>query len=203
LNVFIATNGSLLDEEMAHRLIDVRLSKIMISLDATTAETYRKMRNSVAFEKVKKNILGLLELRSRLGVDFPLVRVNFLRTALNAHEADDFLSFWKDKVDMVGFQDQLGIPGVESSWLATSDRSAFRNFRCSFPFKHIVVATDGRLLPCCTFSGEKHSLGNIKTLSIREAWTGAYIESLRALHREGKYKENPVCSHCVGNGGPE
>lgn len=200
LNVFIATNGTMLNGETARRLIDSGLSKIMVSLDATTAETYRRMRNSDRFDEIVKNILGLLEIRARMGASWPLVRVNFLRTHVNVSEADGFARFWGDKADMVGFQDQVGIPGKKNDWIKNSVdlRFSFSDFRCSFPFKHIVVAASGNLLPCCTFSGERLPLGNLREMTIKQAWESPWNVQLRSIHKSGNYRANPVCEHCVG-----
>ena len=35
----------------------------------------------------------------------PLVRVNFVKTTNNEFELDDFIEFWKEKVDMIGVQE--------------------------------------------------------------------------------------------------
>ncbi len=48
LNVYFATNGLLLSAEMARRLIEAGLSKVMVSLDATTPETFSLSAESSA-----------------------------------------------------------------------------------------------------------------------------------------------------------
>jgi radical SAM protein with 4Fe4S-binding SPASM domain len=195
LNVYVATNGTKLDRETAAGLIDAGLSKVMISLDAASAATYRKMRNSDLFDTVIRNINGLLELREELGVSWPLVRVNFLRTDLNAGDAEPFLEYWKDRADMIGFQDLLGIPGVTAG--GAPDLS---KVHCSFPYKQIVVAANGDLLPCCTFSGNDLPLGNIyrRKDSITKAWTSPWMDTLRRIHYAGRADLCHTCAHCLG-----
>ena len=36
-----------------------------------------------------------------------LIRVNFVRTNINEHELEDFIEFWKDKVEMIGIQEMV------------------------------------------------------------------------------------------------
>lgn len=211
LNIYFASNGLLLNEEMGRRLIDAGLSKIMISLDAITPETFKIMRNSTRYEKVVENIHNFLDLRERMGVSWPMVRVNFLKTKLNAHEAEAFIDLWADVADAIGFQNQVGLPGIDDDLLPDNgvsiDLGMLHNkkkeFKCSFPFKLMVVDCDGNILPCCTFSGRELAMSNINDTTIKEAWESAKMRELKDLHRRGGYLENPVCAHCVRSSGAE
>ena len=193
LNIYFATNGLLLNQEMAQQLIDSKVSKIMISLDATTPETFMAMRRSKGFERIVANIHRLLEMRTD---GYPLVRVNFLETPVNAHESEAFISQWQGVADMLGFQQQVGLPGVEYELLTDVD-----NFQCAFPFKLVVIDCDGNILPCCTFSGREMPLGNIADMTIAQAWNSKRMTWLRGIHLQGDYAANPVCAHCVGGCG--
>jgi len=193
LNVYFATNGSLLTEANRERAIDVGVSKLMISLDATTPETFLAVRRSSDLERIEENIRELINLRERRGVTWPKVRVNFLKTALNAHEADEFIERWTGVADSIGFQDQVGVPGGP-----TDDAKDRRDFHCAFPFKMLVVDSGGEILPCCTFSGRSMSLGNISSTTLEEAWNCDRMNALRRSHVDGTWKSNPVCAHCVG-----
>jgi MoaA/NifB/PqqE/SkfB family radical SAM enzyme len=200
LNVYFATNGLLLREPYALKLIDAGLSKVMVSLDADTPETFRLMRQSTRFDEVVANIHTLLALRHRLGVTWPLVRVNFLKTATNMHEAEAFLKRWTGVADMVGFQDRVGLPGTENDFTLT-DPALVRNldsFKCAFPFKSLIIEHTGGVLPCCTFSGRLLRLGYLQTMTLQQAWTSPEMLALQALHRRGGFRDHPVCAHCVG-----
>ena len=191
LNVYFATNGLLLSKDVARQLIEAKVSKIMISLDATTPETFEVMRHNKQFNKIVSNILGLLEVREEMGVDYPLVRVNFLKTELNAHEAEDFKKQWDGIADMVGYQVQVAVPGMDYQLPEKKD------FRCSMPFKMVAIQANGDLHPCCTFAGRLMTLGNIKTMTIKEAWNSKQMRDLRELHRSGNYEQNPICKECI------
>jgi len=190
LNVYFATNGLLLSEHVAQQLIDCGVSKVMVSLDAATPETFFKMRKSPHFERICDNIRRLIEMRQ----DGPLVRVNFLQTEVNAHEAQAFVEMWSGVADMLGFQTQVGLPGVEYDLLATPD-----DFACAFPFKLVVIDCDGNILPCCTFSGREMPIGHIEQDTIHAAWHSDRMTQLRYIHALGQYESNPVCRHCVGS----
>ena len=197
LNVYFATNGLLLTRERAAELMDAGLSKVMVSLDATTAATFSLMRRSTKLADIERNIRGVLELRRERGTTWPLVRVNFLRTPDNQHEARAFVDRWEGIVDSVGFQRQVRMPGVVDDLLG-EDGSEGEAFRCSFLSKLLVVDSGGDILPCCTFSGREMAVGNIEGTTLEEAWRSERRRALARLHAEGKALTNPTCAHCVG-----
>jgi hypothetical protein len=39
--------------------------------------------------------------------------------------------------------------------------------------------------------------GNIRDMTVQEAWMGEAMQSLKRLQVEGRYANNPVCRHCI------
>jgi radical SAM protein with 4Fe4S-binding SPASM domain len=195
LNVYFATNGILLTQPIAQKLITAGVSKIMVSLDAVTPETFKLMRDSDQFDEIVQNIRNFIDLRNSLGLTHPLVRVNFLRTTVNAHEAESFVKQWTGVADTIGLQVQVGLPGVDDEFFDTKNLT--NSFRCSFPFKLLVIDSGGNILPCCTFSGREMPLGHIQTMTLEGAWKSSQMSHLKTLHRKGDYALNPVCAHCI------
>jgi radical SAM protein with 4Fe4S-binding SPASM domain len=200
LNVYFATNGLLLTEEVARALIEVGVSKIMVSLDAVTPETYEAMRRSKDLLRIEENIRRLLVLRSALGVEHPAVRVNFLRTRTNAHEEAEFVARWDGVADSIGIQSEVALPGVDEDLPSPAPEG--RAFRCSFPFKQLVIDHAGDILPCCTFSGRLMPLGNIATTTIAAAWNSPGMLALQSLHHRALGLTNPICAHCIRGTSP-
>lgn len=198
LNMYFATNGLLLDGDRARALIDEGVSKVMISLDAATPETFQIMRSSKEFDRVTQNIRDFIALRNSLGRRFPLVRVNFVQTKKNIHELDQFVKQWEGLVDMFGFQRQVQLPDREDDLLPAPITDDPAGFRCSFPFKLMVIDARGDILPCCTFSARPMALGNIRAMSIKQAWDSQPIQFLRDTHLKSGYASIPICKHCVG-----
>lgn len=196
LNVYFATNGLLLTRARSRSLIDAGVTKILISIDAVEPETYRTMRGGDYLATVEKNIRGFIEERDALGLRFPLVRVNFLRTELNVDEADRFLERWEGVADMVGYQTQVSVPGSGGEPLR-ADEDLSGPFRCSFPSKLLVIDSEGQILPCCTFSGRSMPLGKLGEVSLSKAWDSFAMNKLRRLHQEGRGLEDPICSFCI------
>ena len=199
LNIYFSTNGTKLTESNSIKLIESGVSKIMVSLDAVTPETFRLMRHSERFEEIIENVERFIRIRNSMGKTNPLLRVNFVKTDLNIHESDTFITFWKDKADALGFQDLVSVPGVKNK----NTKPHKRNFRCSFPFKLSVVDVNGDVLPCCPFSGREMPIGAVRSTeaNIKTAWESKRRQDLINLHERGGYEENPICKHCINSGG--
>ena len=196
LNVYLVTNGTLLSAKRRDSMLNSGITKVFISVDAATSETYNKQRLSGKFNLVVNNILEFVNERNRRGLRYPLVRVSFLRNSLNAHEEEDFRDFWKDKVDILSFQKMNDLPDLDSG-ITIEDNEA-ESQGCTFPAKQLVVDSEGNILPCCKMGGQKLALGNIENMTLSEAWSSENMLDLQLMHRENRWKENPICKRCIG-----
>jgi len=192
-NVYISSNGSLLSKDRAESLIEAGLTKIFISLDATNEETYYRQRGQRNYKKVVENIMNLIEIRGK--GKFPIVRVNFLKTEINRGQEGEFVRMWEGIADIVGIQIMNELPDKESGVQREEDRR--ESYRCSFPFKQLVVNHAGQILPCCVMYGAKMPLGNIADMTLKEAWNSQQMKDLQKLHFEGRFAENPYCRRCI------
>ena len=197
LNVYMVTNGTLLNAKRRASMLDSGITKVFISVDAATSGTYSKQRLSGKFDLVVKNILDFVEERDRQGLKYPLVRVSFLRNALNIHEEEAFREFWQDKVDMLAFQKMNDLPDLDSG-LTLNGRVTEEPRGCTFPFKQLVVDHEGDILPCCKMGGKKLLLGNIDTMTLKAAWNSDKMKDLQLMHKENRWRDNPVCKRCIG-----
>ena len=94
LDIFMHTNGFLLDKEISKEIIGAGLTQLCISIDASNKNTFKKVRNSSAYEKIVNNLLNFIELRNGKGLKLPIVRVSFVVTQLNYKEKEKFIKLW-------------------------------------------------------------------------------------------------------------
>ena len=145
------------------------------------------------------NILDFIAERDRRALRYPLVRVSFLRNALNMHEEEAFREFWQGKVDMIAFQKMNDLPDLDSGITIKEQNTEVEG--CTFPFKQLVVDYQGDILPCCKMGCKKLALGNIKNMTLETAWNSPKMKSLQLIHKENRWAENPICQRCItGNG---
>jgi Predicted Fe-S oxidoreductases len=198
VDIYLSTNGLLLNKTVMEQFIKAGLTRIQISIDATTESTYNLVRPGGNFERVINNIETLINIKKKMSSLTPLIRVNFVRTELNESELESFVDYWIDKVDMIGIQEMVK-PPISSKNVGSKTTQDKRQigFKCSFPYKQLVINNEGDILPCCTFYGEQLKLGNIKSNTISEIWKSDKIKNLRKIHKEGQYYLNEVCKKCV------
>ena len=200
LDIYFSTNGILLTKKISENLIKVGLTRLQVSIDAVTQETYDKVRPGGSLKKVIENLENFLKIRKELNSVTPLVRVNFVKTTTNEFELEEFLSFWNKKVDMIGVQEFIKPTKVKEE--VKSKKTFIRkDFKCSFPFKQLVINNEKQVLPCCTFWGEELALQKIsKPEDLKVAWNSEKMRNLRQKHLDGNYADIPQCKNCVQGG---
>ena len=183
---------------MADFILQCGITRLNISLDAATPETYKAVRGG-DLDLVEKNIKYILDNRDK---DYgPLVRVSFCIQDINQHEKEMFRDKWEPKVDSVEFQDLHtfeNLEKLETGNVLFEDKYLTENKKfCYSPFSYLAIWSDGTVSPCCTFHGQKLSLGNINSpsTSLSGIWKGTQMTSLRKQFNEGKL--NSVCEDCL------
>ncbi len=200
IDIYFSTNGILLNKDISEKLITSGLTRIQVSLDAFTQQTYDKVRPGGDLKKIVKNVNRFLELKEKYNAKIPLLRVNFVKTELNEFELDNFMNFWKDKVDMIGVQEFIKPTKVKNQ-IKSKKTIKKKNFKCSFPFKQLVINNEKQVLPCCTFWGEELALQKVeKPEDLMDAWNSPKMIDLRNKHLEGRYQEIPQCKNCIDGG---
>ncbi len=197
-DIAITTNAMLLTRERGRRLIEAGLTRIQISIDAYTRETYEQVRKGGDFDRVVQNTLDFIETRNQMGA-LPIIRVSFLNREENTHEVDDFCAFWQSKVDYLTVQ-KCFKPITLSEY---KEESAWRfdmpplDFHCGQPNQYMIVRVDGSTVACDSMPGHRRILPNAKDHTIEEIWNSSAFTELRALHLRGEYYKDDICNHCI------
>ena len=195
LNVYMVTNGTVLNKKRRESLLASGITKVFISLDAVSEETYNKQRLSGQFKKVENNVMKLIDLRNKNKQTFPLIRVSFLKNAINIHEKEDFKKRWQGKADIINFQTMNEVPDVTTGLLI--EKTNMPEKGCNFPFKQLVVDHLGNILPCCKLAGKKLTVGNIKNMTLQQAWNSEKYVHLRKIHKNGDWINFKTCYECM------
>jgi len=192
--IFFITNGIGLSEQISLRLIDSGLTKLMISIDAFSSETYKLIRKSNKYERIVKNVRRFVALRDERKKKLPLVRVSFLVTPENQHEADAFVQYWNQEVEFVALQNLLDV--TDTSAVDLNDAAKF-DFKCAMPNFRVTVKADGTMKPCCVFYGDQLDFGNISETSIQAMWNNTEWREFQDMHAAGRWADHDVCRECV------
>lgn len=202
VDVHMNSNGLLLDEGVAEKILDSNITKLFIGFDAFSKDIYEQVRVGSNYDKVIKNIQYLIDLKEKRNQIFPIIRISFVRTSINEKEIEDWYHFWKDKVDYITLQEYLSPVLDKSKNNLISENSKRKIYKvseitCNSPFERAIIRGDGHILPCCAPFATQMSLGNILDNKLQDIWNGETANSLRHYFTENKWLEHPLCSQCL------
>jgi radical SAM protein with 4Fe4S-binding SPASM domain len=198
-DIMITTNAVLLTERMSEALLESGLTRLQVSLDAATRETYARVRRNSNYDKVRANVDRFLELRAKRNARVPVVRMSMVRMSVNEHEITDFIKQWSDTADYIAIQ-EFSAPEpnrAEFEALLADSRMVLGEFRCPQPWQRLIVLGDGSVLPCCSQFAQELTLGNARQTPIRDLWMSERMHRLRDLHRRAQHAQEPTCARCV------
>ncbi len=89
--IYISTNGILLDDQWAHKLVAYECSVVNVSLNAAVPETHRSLTRSPGFHAIINNLKYLIGLKKQVGCVGPFVSLSFVMVAENILELPNFI----------------------------------------------------------------------------------------------------------------
>lgn len=223
MNVSMISNGTLIDDEAAEKLLEHDMNHIAISFDGATPETYESIRRGADFDEVIENVRRLCSLRDERGADTRIDMAPVIFAEENLDELDVFLSVAEDTgVDGVRFNDLKqstpnDLDGISGKSLAEADidpeyvqrkfdearreadrRGLYVKFpgdesRCDEPWRMLQVTTKGKVRPGCTCPWGIY-MGDI----IEEGLDGIWNNERFVEWRRSMTSDNPqqVCKDC-------
>jgi len=185
IDIRIITNGSLLNRDKAYRLVDAGVTFFSISIDACSAETYKKIKGNNNFQKLRENLLLLRELQKD---ELPLIRTSFYPCPENRDEEEQFVDAFSPLSDFIDIQPFTSPEPDEAAPVAPF---------CDIPFRRLSIFADGEVAPCCTFFSRKLIVGNVISQTIEEIWNSQKMNCIRDMFV--KRKTSGICRTCLSS----
>ena len=190
-NLKINTNASLLDEKMAHAILESGVKTLVFSADAASKKLYDELRVNGDLNKILKNIKKFQDIKVKKYPDSKIItRVSGVKvnTEQNLDEMD---KFWGSLVDQVAFVDYVPWENVYISKLSKVKTP------CSDLWRRMFVWWDGKVNPCDVDYKSELSVGNIFDNNISELWKSKEYNSLRKKHLSKLRSKISPCNKCV------
>lgn len=163
LRVGLVTNGILLTQ-----IIDLapRLEYVRVSIDASTSDTYKKVKGTPHFNKVCDNIKKVVDNGCYIGISFVV-------TEDNKHEIDEFHNLaLKLGVDYAQIKPELKVCDMESQVKGIKGDKFFVTERYNIDKESMtqcriagligILGATGKLYYCCVHRGkEEFEIGNL------------------------------------------
>lgn len=128
-DVYTISNGTLLSDDLARKLVENDLNKLTISLDAATPETYALIRPPGRFEDVLSGLKSITSWKRQLRRAQPLVQLAFVGMKSNIEEFPRVVELAHELgVEEVCLQAMGEYPGLENESVAAHHKALGRRF---------------------------------------------------------------------------
>lgn len=87
--ILMVESFDLFTKERVDKIFETDVNRIELSLDATTKETYEKLKVGANWERVMDDLKYLVAEKKRRGTPFPYLFVRFIVTSENVNEIPD------------------------------------------------------------------------------------------------------------------
>lgn len=193
-HVSINTNGTLLSKKTARALLESGLDHIEISLDAFSQETFKKLKNVNAYQKVVTNIENLIAMKNQ---DYPgfKISLSFVKQKVNLHEVDAFHACWSKKVDHVNIREIHHHGNLIDGQGQYKRHKRNNRHPCPYLWNRMIIQHNGDVRFCENDWKAEHKLGNVQSKSLKEIWHSTAYNALRQSHVVGTF-DHPFCKKC-------
>ncbi len=206
--VVLSTNGMLLDDTMAEKIVQSGLSKIVISMDGFSQQTYEAYRKGGELSRIKYGIEALSKIKKQLKKNNPKLVVQALVTSHNEHELNA-IKEWVCSLNNVKFvKKSLQIyknfnllPKQESykryrfSENQWNRKKKYLN-RCFRIWSQCVITVQGDVVPCCFDKKAQYVMGNVNNQSLNELWRNEAFQRFRKAVLENR-RQFLICQNCT------
>lgn len=191
IEVMFNTNATALTEQMSHKILEAGIDSVFFSVDSIIPEEFNKMRPGADYHQVVKNIKNFIKIKDEGNYRHVQTRTSMVVMPTNAHEVEEYTSFWLPIVGIVGYGEWVV---HSSSHGEVEDYNP--DFVCSQPFQRMFIMYDGVCTPCCVDDGRGYVLGNVTKNTVKEVWHGDIYKKLRDAQTSGNYKDIDICKRC-------
>jgi len=191
IHTTIYTNGSMIDEVKANKLLDYQniIDRIIFSVPGKDTKTYYE-NTGLSFDTVYNNV-------KQFG------SINNNRIPTTAHTPnfsgiisymEEWLSIWKPLVNTAN-------PTAMYNWAGDIEDSMITQAQKSYcgRLNVIHVLWDGRVCLCCMDADGKIILGDANKHTMIEIYNNARYRMYRDMHRQGKWDQVELCDKCNMN----
>lgn len=198
--LFISTNGLLLSEDVCRKIVAAGIDEVRFSMQGTDRVGYDKMRVNGDYDLFVKNVRLLLQVRNALGSEVPFISLSTSVTKETKKAKDDFKMFWSDIVDSLNIDvtSFVYVEHLDEVKEYLDDELVDRTHKpCIGVMTKLAVTWNGDITACCSDYDGKLVIGNIRNISIKEAWESGKLNGIReVVGKACNHERIAMCSKC-------
>jgi hypothetical protein len=196
--IYTDTNGALADRPHLEAVIAAGLDSIKFSINAGTAETYKKIHGHDAFETVLENLKICYELKQKHNKKLKIM-VSFVVTNQNENEIGLLKGMVEPYIDNYIVHPISVRHNCENDMrngLEPNMGKHIQKIPCFMVFARLHITFDGYLTACCQDYNYELLLADLKSTPINEAWRSKNALKLREAHLK-KDVGGFLCDNCI------
>lgn len=192
------TNGSLLTEDKARRLLSTRrIPWFNVSMQGGNKETYER-NMGLEWERTITNVERLIEINRELGSPAQ-IRANMCVGGPSIASVEDFKARWSrfpEVLICLGAYSNFG--GLGKDEVGDAPWRGIKRQVCDRGTRHVYVFWNGDVGQCCFDLIGSIVYGNVTEQSLYDIWDSPKARASRAAHWELRVKDMPpICHACT------
>jgi radical SAM protein with 4Fe4S-binding SPASM domain len=191
----IITNGSMLSESIADKLLEIGVEMLEFSVDADNRDDYDIVRKGLNFEKLVNTIQMVFKKRNKMGSETKIIA-----SAINQKgiDVDKVEQYWLPYVDNFQKRKYLtwGINAPEHSADDTPYLPPEERIPCPFIFERLNIDSRGKVMVCGYDIEANTDMGNVVETTIQSIWHSKEFEFYRQKHLSRCGDEIEMCKNC-------
>lgn len=196
---FFNTNGFLMDEAFAIKIIESGVDSVKFSINAA-AKSYKLIHGGGSYGQVIENLKIFDRVRKGKGSCCHLY-VSYVATKYTIDEAEIVERDTREYSDEFMFMKANNRGGsadeVDKELYAGVDEYTYI-FPCSQIFNNVYVTSEGYMVACCQDFDNQMVLEDLHEISVGEAWNGKYFTEFRSRFLKKEFK-GLMCENCLLN----
>jgi len=196
----LSTNGMMLNEKNAEKILDSGLDMVKIAISGFTQETYGREHRGGDIETILGNVLSLGRLKKQKGAD-TIILLDYILFDHNEDEIDLVKAFCDENDILMSVR--TGRPSFGGFEVGIQETSTaplkVTTHLCDWLWKIMSITWDGKSIPCCEYSfvGNPVVLGeHNSSKAVVDIWNGETYRNYRDAHINQGRTVSSVCSKC-------
>jgi radical SAM protein with 4Fe4S-binding SPASM domain len=198
--IWITTNGSLLNPTINRLLVEAGLDLIKISVYGISEEDYRNFSHiKLDYPKFLENLRDLYDHHGSCRI-----HVKILDHGLSPDEAETATRLFTPLSTSLNIDRLMGwsISSVKDFTMNTHPETSPDGLPilpkevCPFPFYSLAVNFNGTVSICCVDWSHSTIVGDLTKKSLVEIWNGKELFDFRCMHLRKERSRNRACADC-------
>lgn len=189
--IAVRTGGTVDDPALEDVLFETPVDVIEVTLDAATAETYRRVYGADRYDEIAARLDRWISRRASSQRVRPLIVPSLVKAAETYDDLEPFYDTWQRRLGAALVTGYSHCAGQRPDRAITSTAPPHRE-PCRRARSRTMILADGRMTTCDQDFAGRQTIGRIGEQNFAELWRSARLEAIR----QAAVADTPLCGSC-------